>query len=133
MNLGIMSGNLGRDAKTGTAGAKNTTYLSFPMGVTLGYGENQRTLWVGCTLWGKRAEGKLIEHLGKGSKVVVQGEMDLDMYTKGDGSQGGTLTIRVSELELMDGKPNTSIQQQAPAAQQQPAPVDDFDDGDIPF
>ena len=133
-----MSGNLGRDAKTGTAGAKNTTYLSFPMGVTLGYGENQRTLWVGCTLWGKRAEGKLIEHLGKGSKVVVQGEMDLDMYTKGDGSQGGTLTIRVSELELMDGKPNASAtaaapaQQNAPAAQQQPAHVNDLDD-DIPF
>jgi len=78
MNLGIFSGNIGRDAKQGTAGANNTPYLSFPLGCTIGYGDNKRTLWLGVTMWGKRAEGKLIEHLGKGSKVLVQGEMDLE-------------------------------------------------------
>ena len=138
MNQGIFSGNIGRDAKTGTAGQNNTPYLSFPLGVNIGYGENQRTLWVGCTMWGKRADGRLIEHLGKGSKVVVQGEIDLDIYQKGDGTQGATVTLRVTELELMDGKPNATAgaaptAQKAPASQ--PAPVDTGfdDDDDIPF
>lgn len=134
MNLGTFSGNLGRDARTGTAGNKNTPYVSFPLGVSIGFGENTRTLWVGCTLWGKRAEGKLKEHLGKGSKVVVSGEVDLDEYTKGDGSKGSSITVRIQELELMDGKPNTSLggSQQAPASQ--PAPADpNFPDDDIPF
>ena len=49
MNLGTFSGNLGRDAKTGTAGQNNTPYLSFPLGVSVGFGDNKRTLWIGAT------------------------------------------------------------------------------------
>jgi single-strand DNA-binding protein len=130
MNLGCFSGNLGRDAKTGTAGQNNTPYLSFPLGVSVGFGDNKRTLWVGCTLWGKRAESKLINWLGKGAKVVVSGEIDLDMYTKADQTQGATITVRVRDLELMEGKERTPDATQAPAPK--PAPVDDLDD-DIPF
>jgi len=130
LNLGTFSGNLGRDAKTGTAGQNNTPYLSFPLGVSVGFGDNKRTLWIGATLWGKRAEGKLINWLGKGAKVVISGEVDLDTYTKGDGTQGSTIAVRVSELELMEGKERAPDEQKAPAPK--PAPVDDLDD-DIPF
>lgn len=130
MNLGTFSGNLGRDAKIGTAGQNNTPFLSFPLGVNIGYGENQRTLWVGCTLWGKRAEGKLANYLGKGAKVVVQGDVDLDVYDKSDGTKGATITCRIRELELMDGKQRTQVQEQA-APKQDSLPAD-YDD-DIPF
>ena len=132
MNLGTFSGNLGRDARTGTAGQKNTPYISFPLGVSIGFGEKERTLWVGCTIWGKRAEGKLSQYLGKGAKVVVSGELDLDMYEKNGGEKGATITCRVRDLDLMEGKDNSSLQQQAPASQPAPA-QDDFDDSDIPF
>ena len=131
MNNCTFAGNLGRDARTGTAGANNTPYLSFPLGVTIGRGDNQRTLWVGCTLWGKRAESKLVNYLGKGAKVVVSGEADLDMYDKNDGTKGATLTLRVNELSLMDGKDRTPEQKQAPASQ--PAPADPGFEDDIPF
>ena len=134
MNLGIFSGNLGRDARTGTAGNKNTPYASFPVGVTIGYGENKRTLWVGATIWGKRAEGGLIKYLGKGARVVIQGEVDLNQYQKGDGTQGAAIEVRVQDLELIEGKElsGQAPTQQAPASQ--PAPADaGFDDDDIPF
>ena len=131
MNNAVFIGNLGRDAKTGTAGANNTPYLSFPIGIEVGYGEKKHTLWVGCTLFGKRAESKLVNWLGKGAKVAVQGEVDLDMYTKGDGSQGATISLKINEISLLDGKEIAGAQQ-APASQ--PAPADTgFPDDDIPF
>ena len=134
MNNAVFIGNTGRDVKTGTAGANNTPFLSFPLGVEVGFGERKHTIWIGCTLYGKRAGGKLAQWLGKGSKVGVQGEIDLDMYTKGDGTTGATISLKINELSLLDGKEiaQAPVQQQAPAAQQQPA-VDDFDDSDIPF
>ena len=131
MNIATFSGGLGRDARTGTAGQNNTPYLSFPLGVTIGYGQNERTLWVGCTLWGKRAEGKLVDWLGKGAQVVVSGEVDLDMYTKGDGTQGATITCRIRDLDLMQGKERTPDTKQP--AQSAPAAQESFDDEDIPF
>lgn len=142
MHLAIFSGGLGRDAERGTAGTNNTPYLKFPLGVTTGYGERKRTLWVLCTMWGKRSESKLFDHLGKGSKVTVHGEVDLDVYTKGSGEQGASITVKIGELDLNEGKPNGNVQHQPaaqPAAQQNAqasakAAVDDEDwNKDIPF
>ena len=131
MNNAVFVGNLGRDRRVGTAGANNTPYMSFPIGVEVGYGEKKHTLWIGCTIFGKRAEGKLGNWLGKGAKVAVQGEIDLDQYTKGDGTQGATISLKVNDLSLLDGKEVVN-EQQAPASQ--PAPADaGFDADDIPF
>jgi single-stranded DNA-binding protein len=93
-------------------------------------------------MWGKRSESKLFDHLGKGSKVTVHGEVDLDVYTKGSGEQGASITVKIGELDLNEGKPNGNVQHQPaaqPAAQQNAqasakAAVDDEDwNKDIPF
>lgn len=69
-----LAGNLGRDAEYKTT--QNSELCSFPVGVSIGYGDNKSTVWVDVTKWGKGAEG-LARILRKGSKVAVSGEMSL--------------------------------------------------------
>jgi len=88
--------------------------------------------------------------------VMVEGDINLRQYTKGDGTGGAAVTLNIQDLKLVGGQPQgqqPAQQQQRQAPQQQrqpqqtqyqqnnpaptggggyPAPIEDFDD-DIPF
>lgn len=138
-------GRIGRDAEVRQTGNGHSV-AGFPVAVDVGFGDNKTTLWLDASLWGKRAEGGLVQYLTKGAQVFVQGEIGTREFQKKDGSQGFAVTLKVSELDLVGGKggeqqprqqPQQNHQQaQAQYAQQQSAPAggggDDFRD-DIPF
>ena len=58
--------------------------LSCPFSVAnnTGYGDNQRTHYFDCAIFGKRAESRLKEYMLKGQQVVVEGEVSLNQYEK---------------------------------------------------
>jgi single-strand DNA-binding protein len=142
------TGNLGRDAER--RDVNGSSVINMVVAVKSGYGDNEQTLWMDCAIWGKRAEGQLIDYLKKGQRVSVSGELGSREYDK-DGQTRTALTIRVGHIGL-EGKTEAQQQsgghqaqsgqqqsyQQAPhrqqqsSQQQQPAGQDDFDD-DIPF
>jgi single-strand DNA-binding protein len=94
-----IAGNIGRDAEQRTAGQSNVT--GFPVAVTSGFGDKKKTTWFDCNLWGNRGE-KLAQYLTKGGKVAVSGELGTR-----EGNDGKTyLSINVSEITLMGGKPD---------------------------
>ena len=135
MNLFILSGNLGRDCRVASTKGGDTV-CNFAVAVKSGYGDKEQTLWIDCALWGKRAEGKLVDYLVKGAKVTVSGELG---QQEGTGEHSGKtfLTCRVDKIELSGGKSDESpapkqsqSRQQAPSSA--PQNFDDFDD-DIPF
>lgn len=138
MNVWTITGNLGKDAEI-KATQGGTTICSFSVAVKSGYGQNERTTWVACALFGKRAESQLPEYLKKGAQVCISGEAYLDEWQGQDGTTQKMLKLNVDKLDLIGGKPqqNTSPppqgrQQSAP--QQQPTQnFDQFDDGTIPF
>jgi single-strand DNA-binding protein len=72
LNL-TLAGGLGRDAEYKTT-QNGQELCSFPVGVTVGWGENKSTVWVDVTKWGKGASG-LAGILRKGTKVAVSGEL----------------------------------------------------------
>lgn len=129
MNVFSFTGNLGKDCRIGNAGG--TAVVNFNVAVKSGYGQNEQTLWVDCSLWGKQAESKLPDYLLKGQQVAVSGELGSREH------EGKTyLTCRVASISLI-GKRDDSKQQapqhqqqnqQQPQVQKQP----DFN-GDIPF
>lgn len=138
MNVFNFTGNLGKDCRVGNVGG--TAVVNFNVAVKSGYGQNEKTLWVDCSLWGKQAESKLPDYLLKGQQVAISGELGDREY------EGKTyLTCRVSSISLI-GKRDDSRQGQS--GQQQPSeqstdqakqqnnpmaePDFDFDD-DIPF
>ena len=129
MNVFTFSGRLGSDAEVRYT-ANGTAVCSFIVANDIGYGDNKKTQWIDCVLFGKRAEGGLPQHLVKGAQVVVSGEVTLKTYAKRDGSQGASLQVRVNDVDLIGGKGEP--RQQRESAQQAAPAADEFLD-DIPF
>lgn len=128
MNVFTFSGRIGQDAAVREVGQGKVA--GFSVAVKAGMGKNEQTLWVDCSIWGKRAEGGLPQYLLKGQQVVVSGELSTREHN------GKTyMQCRVSELSLVGGQ-TTDAQpqgyQQAPAQPQQQGGGDPFID-DIPF
>ena len=104
-----------------------------------GFGENKKSVWMKCNIFGKRAENaNLLNELRKGVKVAVSGELGQDEWEK-DGHKHSMLTLNVTGWpEIFGTRIQASHQapdqhQQAPQQQAQaPIPADEFDD-DIPF
>jgi single-stranded DNA-binding protein len=55
MNIAILSGHLGRDPELRSVNGDQV--LSFSIGVSVGPRDSQETMWVDCSIWGKRATG----------------------------------------------------------------------------
>lgn len=124
LNVYTFTGNLGKDCrKSSTQGG--AAVCGFTVAVKSGYGDKAQTLWVDCTLWGKKAEGGLPDYLVKGQQVAVSGELGMREH------EGKTyLTCRVENIDLI-GKPSSQPQQGAGKPDPDPG-FDQFDD-DIPF
>lgn len=124
----FITGGLGRDGEL-KATKSGDEVLSFPVGVSQGFGDNKTTNWYRCSLWGKRARN-LQQYLLKGAKVAVSGALTLGEY------EGKTqLNITVDEVEFMsrsEGAPQRKMtdHDKAKANGYQP---DDFEDDSVPF
>lgn len=133
MNVGIFSGNLGRDAELNSTAKDNV--LNFSIGVNVGNKQEPETMWVSCALWGKRAES-LKPYLVKGMKVTVSGSVKIRTYQKKDGTSGSEIHLNVNELDLHgtgQATPRPAGEQaKANGFQPQPKSIDEMAD-DIPF
>ncbi len=137
---------LGRDAELrSTQNGKQV--LNFAGAYDVGYGQNKKTQWIDCSLWGDRGVS-IQQYMKKGTQVVINGDdLELETYPKNDGTQGSKLKCRVVSLEFAgsrqdNAEPNmnqapqhqTAPQQapgQPPAQPQSTGGFDDFDD--VPF
>ena len=133
-----MAGRLTKDAVLRFT-ADGTPVLGFTLATDIGYQDNKHPVFVGVSLWGKRAE-TLDAYLKKGKSVIVYGQGDLRKW-KTDQSEGAEITIKADQVEFQTAQPKG---EQEPAAGQsgfrntKPAPQPaagggGFDDDDIPF
>ena len=91
-----IAGGLGRDATLRRTQGGDAV-LSFGVGVEERNGQDKRTLWFDCSLWGKRGEA-LERYLTKGTKVAVSGDLSTREH------EGKTyLTIRADQVTLQGG------------------------------
>ena len=128
MNVTFSTGNIGTDAVTRQAG--NSKVTNFALGVSVGFGDNKKTVWLDCNMWGARGE-KLQPSLTKGTKVAVVGSWEQQEYTKSDGTVNKKIAVNVQELEFIgDNKQQAQSKPTPPPQQQAQAPVDV---SDIPF
>ena len=113
MNKFLFTGNLGGDSELKYL-PNGDAICEFSVGVKSGYGEKEKTLWVKCSMFGKRAAGQLPQYLVKGSKVAISGELSMDEWEK-DGVKNKMLKLRVEDLDLIGDKKEGSA---APMGQQ---------------
>ena len=122
-----IAGNIGKDCvlRTTQAGDK---VAGWSVAVEERNGQDKRTLWFDCSLWGRRAEA-LSQYLTKGTRVAVSGEMSTREH------DGRTyLTVRANEVTLLGGgeQRQQRDERQGGAPAGGAARADDFDDF-IPF
>lgn len=130
INVFTASGRCGQDMEVRyTPGGKAVGQFGLP--VETGYGENKKTAWVTCKIFGDRAE-KLAQYVRKGSLVTVTGAFSLDEWEK-DGVKHSKPCIIVNDVQLPPNQHNVAQRPQ----QQQSSPVygnqaENWDD-DIPY
>jgi single-strand DNA-binding protein len=134
MNNWTIAGNVGKDAVLRHT-PQGDPVLNFSVGVTERKGQENVTLWVDCSLWGKRAES-LEPYISKGSKVAVSGQAGVRVH---EGK--AHMTMRVAEVTLQgskqDGERRESEQRKRTInelRQSQPSAAgSDFPEDSIPF
>ena len=124
MNIWCFTGNLGEDAEIRFTKA-GSPVLNFSVAASAGWGDNKKTIWARCALYGKRGEA-LVNMMRKGSTVGVSGELSTHEY---DGNQGKvtSIDVRVNEVTLLGSGTKKRKPEEAAPAQ------DDFKDDEIPF
>lgn len=91
-----IAGNVGKDAVTRTT-QNGDKVTGWSVAVEERNGQEKRTLWFDCSLWGKRGES-LAQYLTKGTRVAVSGDLSTREH------EGKTyLTLRADQVTLMGG------------------------------
>src|SRR5690606_12117409 len=93
----VIAGRTGKPAELRRT-QNGDAVLSFSVAVDDGFGQNKKTLWFDCSVWGKRGE-TLKDMLPKGKEVTVSGDLSTREH---DGKT--YLTVRVNELTLQGGR-----------------------------
>ena len=127
MNLYHFSGNLGADPVLRHT-PQNKAVVQFNVGVSTGYGDNRKTVWVRCQAWEKSAE-LIADAFVKGAKFNGCGEIISDRWEK-DGKENPQIEVRIVNFDLPPKNASTG------SAQRQDTPSNnqnDFDDDLPPF
>ena len=131
------AGRLTRDAELKYF-ADGKAVLNFSVACDVGYGESKHPVYLGCSLFGKRAEA-LDPYLKKGMPVTVQGAGDLRKWD-GDKGSGAEIKVNVNEVVMQGSKGDNqpSAQPSAPGGFRDDKPSDipvgdPFADSEMPF
>ncbi len=97
-------GHLGKDCTTNVVNGKNV--INFSVAHSERYKDasgtqKEKTTWVECAYWTDRTA--IAPYLKKGQLVFAEGTPDVRSYTKGDGTAGTSLTLRVLSVQLLGG------------------------------
>ncbi len=125
----IVVGRLGSDPEMRyTAEGQPFTHIS--VATEIGYGDNKKTVWYRCTIWGKQAESAN-QYLHKGDIVAVTGQIQPPrIWTGQDGTPHCSLEMSVQNCRFVwtkregNGNGNGQATEAAPPAQAAaPAPA----------
>lgn len=108
-----IAGRVGRDAETRHL-SSGQSVTSVAVAADSGFGQNKKTTWFRCNIWGKQGDG-LSPYLLKGMKVTISGEFSESVWTDNNGVEKKSCEINVDRVEL-GNKPQSQNQQ----GQQQP-------------
>lgn len=129
MNSCSFAGRVGKDAVLRQT-QNGDSVLSFSVAVDVRKGKEKSTLWIACTVWGKRAEA-LSQYVTAGTCIAVSGSISLRTY-EGKNGTATSLDLNVQELTLL-GSGNQRQEQQAAKPMRQTDPDPFKDDLEIPF
>lgn len=108
---------------------------SFTVAINEGFGDKQKTTFINCVAWEKTAEA-IGNYLDKGSKVLVDGRLQVRNYENSEGKKVYVTEVLVREIEFLSKKKEIVIPgQEEPQAASDPNSFgkDVFPGEEIPF
>ena len=98
MNKIIVTGNLTKDMEVEIT-SNDKIHGKISIANNVGYGENQKTNFLMCDLYGQRVD-KLSKYLVKGAKVLINGQLNVTNIEKEDGWKT-YVNVYVEDIELL--------------------------------
>lgn len=108
INVFTASGNVGADFELRFTPA-GKAIGSFPLPVKQGWGDNEKTSWVTCKMFGERAQ-KMESHITKGIKITVSGAFVLEEWEH-NGTKHSRPVIIVNDIDFGGSKPQSQSNQ----------------------
>lgn len=100
MNRAIIIGNLVRDLELRFTNTGKEV-ANFTVAVSRNYGEKKETDFINCIAWGKTAEN-MAKYLSKGSKVAVEGRIQVSSYDNKEGQKVYKTEIVADSVEFLN-------------------------------
>ena len=98
MNKVLLNGNLVKDMDVKVT--QNGNYIGkFTLANSVGFGNNKKTYFIPCTLFGKRVES-LEKILVKGAGVIVEGQLDYNSVKDDNGNWKNYMNVVVNDIEV---------------------------------
>ena len=98
MNKVLLNGNLVKDMDVKVL--QNGNYIGkFTVANTVGFGDNKKTYFIPCTLFGKRVES-LEKILVKGTGVIIEGQLDYNSVKDDQGNWKNYMNVVVNDIEI---------------------------------
>lgn len=92
-----VTGNIGQDARTGSAG--DTPVVNVSVASRRFEKGEEKTDWIDVAFFGVRAE-KIAKYLTKGSRIAARGTLYVREYTHNN-EKRSALTMRADDIELL--------------------------------
>ena len=102
MNKAIIMGNLVRVPEIKYT-QNDKAVANFTVAVNEGHGDKQKTTYINCVAWEKTAEA-IGNYLDKGSKVLVDGKIQVRNYENQEGKKVYVTEVLVKEIEFLSKK-----------------------------
>jgi single-strand DNA-binding protein len=128
----ILVGNLGGDAELRYT-KDGKPVLSWSLATDYGWGDNQRTIWYRCSLWGDRAE-KLKPYLLKGKALLVEGILTEPQPWQGkDGEWRASLDLTAYTVKFVGGRDDAPRDGASAPNAGAVEPIGTVGDDEVPF
>ena len=96
-------GRIASDIETKTAGESRLASFTIAVDRPKTKKGDIITDFVRCNAWGYTAEF-IVKYFGKGRKIAVQGELNIDTREMDDGSKRSYTSVRVDSVDFADSK-----------------------------
>ena len=98
MNKVLLNGNLVKDMDVKVL--QNGNYIGkFTVANSVGFGDNKKTYFIPCTLFGKRVES-LEKILVKGAGVIIEGQLDYTSVKDDQGNWKNYCNVVINDIEI---------------------------------
>lgn len=112
---------------------KGTAVCEANLAVDDGWGDNKKTLFIGITFWGTKAEA-VTKYATKGQVLIIDGRLNQDVF-KPQGSEREVRKTHVvcENFEFGERPRGSAPRSNQPTADPAPSPAPDTEADEIPF